>query len=101
MKRLWQICAIAFANLASVQWAVVIVPRLDSVFAEAETEYIALAGRESDYRQFQTNHRHQGRRWTAAEDARITADARPLDRKLSETLGRSVQAIQRQRSRLT
>jgi hypothetical protein len=49
------------------------------------------------YRQFQTNIRHKGRRWTPLEDARITAKHRPTDRKLSKALGRSVQAIQQRR----
>ena len=53
------------------------------------------------YRQFQKNTRHKGRRWTPVEDARITADDRPTDRKLSKALGRSAQAIQQRRSRLS
>jgi hypothetical protein len=49
------------------------------------------------YRQFQTNTRRKGIRWTPVEDARITAEGRPTDRKLSKALGRSVQAIQQRR----
>jgi hypothetical protein len=49
------------------------------------------------YRQFQKNTRHKGRRWTPVEDAKITAKDRPTDRKLSKSLGRSVQAIQQRR----
>jgi hypothetical protein len=49
------------------------------------------------YRQFQTNTRRKGIRWTPVEDARITAKERPTDRKLSKALGRSVQAIQQRR----
>jgi hypothetical protein len=49
------------------------------------------------YRQFQTNIRRKGRRWTPVEDERITAVDRPTDRKLSRSLGRSVQAIQQRR----
>lgn len=49
------------------------------------------------YRQFQKNTRHKGRRWTPAEDAQITAEDRPTDRKLSKALGRSAQAIQQRR----
>jgi hypothetical protein len=49
------------------------------------------------YRQFQINIRHKGRLWTPVEDARITAKDRPTDRKLSKSLGRSVQAIQQRR----
>jgi hypothetical protein len=53
------------------------------------------------YRQFQKNTRHKGRRWTPVEDARITAEDRPTDRKLSKALGRSVQAVQQRRSCLS
>jgi len=49
------------------------------------------------YRQFQKNIRHKGRRWTPVEGERITAEDRPTDRKLSKSLGRSVQAIQQRR----
>ena len=48
------------------------------------------------YRQFQKNIRHKGERWTPVEDARITAKG-PTDRKLSKSLGRSVQPIQQRR----
>jgi hypothetical protein len=44
------------------------------------------------------NDRRKGTRWTKVEDARITAEVRPTDRKLSKALGRSVQAIQQRRS---
>lgn len=50
------------------------------------------------YRQFQKDTLHKGRRWTPGEDARITAVDRPTDRKLSKSLGLSVQAIQQRRS---
>jgi hypothetical protein len=46
-------------------------------------------------------HPAQGIRWTPVEDARITAEDRPTDRKLSRALGRSVQAIQQRRSCLS
>ena len=49
------------------------------------------------YRQFRKNTRHKGRRWTPVEDARITAEDHPTDRKLSKALGRSAQAIQQRR----
>ena len=49
------------------------------------------------YQQFQKNTRCKGRRWSAVEDARITAKDRPADRKISKSLGRSVQAIQQRR----
>jgi hypothetical protein len=49
------------------------------------------------YRQFQKNTQHKGRRWTPVEDARITAEDHPTDRKLSKALGRSAQAIQQRR----
>jgi hypothetical protein len=52
------------------------------------------------YRQFQKNNRRKGRRWTDAEDKRITARKAPADSKLSARLGRSVQAIQQRRSAL-
>jgi len=52
------------------------------------------------YEQFQSNDRRKGRRWTPAEDARITAKDRLTDRKLSKAMGRSVRAIQQHRSRL-
>lgn len=52
------------------------------------------------YRQFQSNDRRKKRRWTKAEDTRITAKHRPTDRALSKSLGRSVQAIQQRRVRL-
>jgi hypothetical protein len=52
------------------------------------------------YRQFQKNNRSKGKRWTPVEIERITAKNRPTDRELSKTLGRSVQAIQRRRSRV-
>lgn len=52
------------------------------------------------YRQFQRNDRRKKRRWTKAEDTRITAKNRPTDRNLSRSLGRSVQAIQQRRVRL-
>jgi len=42
----------------------------------------------------------KGRRWTPAEDARISAKDRPPDRELSKARGRSAQAIQQRRSRL-
>jgi hypothetical protein len=41
------------------------------------------------YPQFQKNTRHKGTRWTPVEDARITAEDRPTDRKLSRALGLS------------
>ncbi len=46
---------------------------------------------------FKNNTRHKGRRWTPVEDARITAEDRLTDRKLSKALGRSAQAIQQRR----
>jgi hypothetical protein len=49
------------------------------------------------YRQFRKNNRRRGKRWTRVEIERITAKNRPTDRELSKALGRSVQAIQRQR----
>ena len=49
------------------------------------------------FRQFQTNIRHKGRRRTPVEDAGITAEDRPTDRKLGKSLGRSVQAIPQRR----
>lgn len=52
------------------------------------------------YRQFQPIGPKRRRLWTPEGDARITAKVRPTDRKLSKTLGRSVQAIQRRRGRL-
>jgi hypothetical protein len=52
------------------------------------------------YQQSQTNNRRKGKRWTPAEDARITATDRPTDRKLSKAMGRSVQTIQQRRLRL-
>lgn len=52
------------------------------------------------YRQFQIRGPRRCRPWTTAEDARITAERRPTDRKLSKILGRSVQAIQQRRSGL-
>jgi hypothetical protein len=52
------------------------------------------------YRQFQKNNRRKGRRWTDAEDKKITARNAPSDSKLSARLGRSVQAIQQRRSAL-
>jgi hypothetical protein len=53
------------------------------------------------YRQSQNNDRRKGRRWTPTEDARITAESRPSDRRLSKSLGRSMQAIQQRRVRLS
>ena len=53
------------------------------------------------YRRFQKNDRRKKRRWTPAEDARVAAKDRPIDRKLSRELGRSVQAIQQRRVRLS
>jgi hypothetical protein len=53
------------------------------------------------YEQSQSNDRRKGIRWTPAEDARITAEDRPTDRKLSKALGRSMQAIQQRRLSLT
>jgi hypothetical protein len=38
------------------------------------------------YRQFQTNIRHKGKRWTPVEGARITAEDYPGDRKLSKSI---------------
>jgi hypothetical protein len=52
------------------------------------------------YRQFQGNNRSKGKLWTPVEIERITAKNRPTDRELTKALGRSVQAIQRRRSRL-
>ena len=52
------------------------------------------------YEQSQRNDRRKGIRWTLAEDARIAAKDRPTDRKLSKTMGRSMQAIQQRRSNL-
>jgi hypothetical protein len=52
------------------------------------------------YRQFQKNNRRKGRRWTDAEDKKITARNAPADSKLGARLGRSVQAIQQRRSAL-
>jgi hypothetical protein len=51
------------------------------------------------YRQFQENIRHKERRWIPVEDAGISSEYRPTDRKLSKALGlgRSVQAIQQRR----
>jgi len=49
------------------------------------------------YQQFQKNTQHKGRRWASVEDARITAEDRLTDRKLSKALGRSAQAIQQRR----
>jgi hypothetical protein len=49
------------------------------------------------YRQFRKNNRRRGKHWTLVEIERITAKNRPSDRELSKALGRSVQAIQRQR----
>ncbi len=46
------------------------------------------------YRRFQRNDGHKGKPWTPVEDAQIAAEERPTDRKLSKSLGRSVQAIQ-------
>ena len=53
------------------------------------------------YRQSQSNDRRKGQPWTPAEDAKITADGRLTDRKLSKALGRSAQAIQQRRMRLS
>ena len=53
------------------------------------------------YRQFQRNDHHKGRRWSPADDAKITAKRRPSDRQLSRALGRSAQAIQQRRVRLS
>jgi|SRR5579863_2689811 len=52
------------------------------------------------YRQFQKNDKRKGKRWTEAEDKKITARNAPADSKLSARLGRSVQAIQQRRSAL-
>jgi hypothetical protein len=52
------------------------------------------------YRQFQLNNKHKGKPWTERELDRIIAPNSPPDSKLSKQLGRSVQAIQMQRSRL-
>jgi hypothetical protein len=52
------------------------------------------------YKQSKENDRRKGSRWTESEDARITANDRPTDRKLSKVLGRSMQAIQQRRSSL-
>jgi len=52
------------------------------------------------YCQFQTNNRRKGKKWTQAEDRKITAKNKPTDSKLSVQLGRSVQAIQQRRSEL-
>ena len=53
------------------------------------------------YAQSKRNNRRKGKRWTPAEDARITVKDRPPDRKLSKAMGRSMQAIQQRRSSLT
>jgi len=52
------------------------------------------------YAQSKRNNRRKGKRWTPVEDARITAKDRPPDRKLSKSMGRSMQAIQQRRSSL-
>jgi hypothetical protein len=52
------------------------------------------------YAQSKRNNRRKGKRWTPVEDARLTAKGRPTDRKLSKSMGRSVQAIQQRRSSL-
>jgi hypothetical protein len=52
------------------------------------------------YERSQSNDGRRGIRWTEAEDARITSEGRPTDRKLSKALGRSMQAIQQRRSNL-
>ena len=52
------------------------------------------------YRQFQENNRRKLQRWTKEELKLITSRKRPSDRTLSESLGRSVQAIQQKRSEL-
>jgi hypothetical protein len=49
------------------------------------------------YAQSKGNSRCKGKRWTTVEDARITAKDRPPDRKLSKSMGRSMQAIQQRR----
>lgn len=45
-------------------------------------------------------HWRKGNRWTAIEDKKITAENRPGDRELSKALGRSLQPIQKRRSRI-
>lgn len=50
------------------------------------------------YAQSKRNNRRKGKRWTPVEDVRITAKDRPPDRKLSKSIGRSMQAIQQRRS---
>ena len=52
------------------------------------------------YRQFQRSGLQKRRLWVK-EDARIIAKRRPADRKLSKALGRSLQAIQQRRVRLS
>jgi len=56
------------------------------------------AQKQRDYKLPQKNDRRKETLWTKVEDARITAEVRPTDRKLSKALGRSVQAIQQRRS---
>jgi hypothetical protein len=49
------------------------------------------------YAQSKKNNRNKGKRWTLVEDVRITAKDRPPDRKLSKSMGRSMQSIQQRR----
>jgi hypothetical protein len=53
------------------------------------------------YRQFQTNNKRKGKRWTKEEDREIMARNAPADSVLSARLGRSVQAIQQRRSSIS
>ena len=52
------------------------------------------------YAQTQRRGPRKRRLWTPADDAKITANRRPTDRKLSKLLRHSVQAIHRRRGRL-
>lgn len=57
-------------------------------------------GKARNYAKGATNQKNAKTVWTASENKCITDPRRPIDRKLAKKLGRTVQAIQIQRSRL-